>query len=186
MTSCHRGWQCGTFRIYVLHTSHLEPYRTSVPYFISVFETYRTFTKKAYRTSVPYFLAKIEAYRTVPTYYTVLPFLLLTTRNFNWLWNHQPINQPSHSHIWRRLQLSFASAYKKPTQCAKSLGFLIQTAYQSTVPVPFQTRRTVPVPLQKRRTVLLNKNWSVPYRTYVPYCHPCMSLLKTRKVILSE
>ena len=35
--------------------------------------TYRThtITKKAYRTSVPYFLTKIEAYRTVPTYRTV-------------------------------------------------------------------------------------------------------------------
>ena len=38
--------QYGTFRICVLRTSHLEPYRTSVPYFNSVFE--------AYRTSVPY------------------------------------------------------------------------------------------------------------------------------------
>ena len=88
----------GTIRICVLHTSHLESYRTSVPYFSSIFEAYhtnvpypyhykkrrtiptyrtRTITKKAYHTSVPYFLAKIEAYR------TVLPFLRLTTRNFN-------------------------------------------------------------------------------------------------------
>ena len=46
----------GTFGICVLRTSHLEPYRTSVPYFSSIFEAYRTRTipKKAYRTSVPY------------------------------------------------------------------------------------------------------------------------------------
>ena len=57
----------GTFRICVLRTSHLEPYRTGVPYFSSIFEAYgtRTITKKAYRTSERYFLAKIEAYRTV-------------------------------------------------------------------------------------------------------------------------
>ena len=36
----------GTFRICVLRTSHLEPYRTSVPYFSSIFE--------AYHTNVPY------------------------------------------------------------------------------------------------------------------------------------
>ena len=79
----------GTFRNYVLRTSHLEPYRTSVPYFKSIFEAYRTnvsypyhykkawrtstITKKAYRgISVQYFLAKIEAYR------IVLPSLLTT------------------------------------------------------------------------------------------------------------
>ena len=39
----------------------------------------------------------------------------------------------------------FASAYKKPAQCAKSLEFLIQRAYQRTVPVPLQKRRTVPM-----------------------------------------
>ena len=56
----------GTFRICIRRTSHFEPYRTSVPYFSSIFEAYRTrtITKQAYRTSVPYFLAKIEAYRT--------------------------------------------------------------------------------------------------------------------------
>ena len=71
----------GTFRICVLRTLHLEPYRTSVPYFSSIFEAYRTrtITKRAYRTSVPYFLAKIDAYR------TVLQSLLFATRNFNWL-----------------------------------------------------------------------------------------------------
>ena len=34
--------------------------------------------------------------------------------------------------------MSFASAYKNPVQCAKSLGFSIQTAHQRTVPVPLQ------------------------------------------------
>ena len=36
----------GTFRFCVLRTSHLKPYRTSVPFFSSIFE--------AYRTNVPY------------------------------------------------------------------------------------------------------------------------------------
>ena len=63
----------------LLRTSNLEPYRTSVPYFSSIFEAYRTNVPYAYhyKKGVPYFLAKIEAYR------TVLLFLLLTTRNFN-------------------------------------------------------------------------------------------------------
>ena len=80
----------GTFRICELRTLHLQPYRARVPHFSSVFEAYRTgtITKKVYRTSVPYFLAKIEAYRTALTYGIVLPFLLLTTHNFNWLWHH--------------------------------------------------------------------------------------------------
>ena len=58
------------FRICVLRISHLEPYRTSIPYFISIFKAYHThiITKKAYRNSVPYFLAKIDVYHTVLTY----------------------------------------------------------------------------------------------------------------------
>ena len=32
----------GTFRICVLRTSHLEPYRTSVPHLSSIFKAYRT------------------------------------------------------------------------------------------------------------------------------------------------
>ena len=43
-----------------------------------------------------------------------------------------------------RLQLSFASAYKNPMQCAKSQEFLIQTAYQGTVSKPLQKKSTVP------------------------------------------
>ena len=64
----------GTFRIYVLRTWLLEPYRTSVPYFSSIFEAYRTRTipKKAYRTSVLYFLAKIEAYRMPSLFVTIV------------------------------------------------------------------------------------------------------------------
>ena len=45
----------------------------------------------------------------------------------------------------------------------KSLGFLIQTAYQRTVPVALQTS----VPYQ--RTVPLSNNRGVPYCTNVPY-----------------
>ena len=64
----------GTFGICVLRTSHLEPHRTSVPYFSSIFEPYRTrtITKKTYRTSAPYFSAKIEAYNTVLAYRTAI------------------------------------------------------------------------------------------------------------------
>ena len=58
-------------------------------------------------------------------------------------------------------------------QHAKRLGFLIQTAYQRTVPVPSQKKRTVPtyrtrrLPLQKRRTILLSKNRGVLYGTAI-------------------
>ena len=56
----------------------------SARYTVQKMKLSRTIAKKAYRTSVPYFLAKIEAYHTILTYRrTVLPFLLLTTRNFN-------------------------------------------------------------------------------------------------------
>ena len=41
-----QGWQYGTTRICVLRTLHLQPYHSSVPYFSSIFE--------AYRTNVPY------------------------------------------------------------------------------------------------------------------------------------
>ena len=46
----------GTFRICVLRTSHLEPHRTSVPYFSSIFEAYRTKVPYLYyyKKGVPY------------------------------------------------------------------------------------------------------------------------------------
>ena len=83
--SYHQGWQDGTERselaYYVPRTLNrtVPAYRTSVHFLKRTVPTYRsrTISKKAYPTSVPYFLAKIEAYR------TVLPSLLLTTRNFN-------------------------------------------------------------------------------------------------------
>ena len=65
----------GTFGICVLRTSHLEPYRTSVPYFSSIFEAYRTNVpypyhyKQAYRTYVPYpyhYKKSVPYQRTVP------------------------------------------------------------------------------------------------------------------------
>ena len=66
-----------------LRNTYLEPYRTGVPYFSSIFEAYRTnvpypyLCKKAYRTSVQYFLAKLSC--TVPYSRTELPSLILTT-----------------------------------------------------------------------------------------------------------
>ena len=76
------------FAYYVPRTFNrtVPAYRTSVQFLKRTVPTYhtRTITKKAYRTTViTYFLAKIEAYHTVLTYPTVLPSLLLTTRNFN-------------------------------------------------------------------------------------------------------
>ena len=67
----------GTFRLCVLRTSHLEPYRTSVPFFSLIFEAYLTNVpypyhyKKGvpYQRTVGYFLAKIEAYRTYVPYW---------------------------------------------------------------------------------------------------------------------
>ena len=65
------------FANYVPRTSNriVPAYRTSVQFLKRTAPTYRTrtITKKG----VPYFLAKIEAY------HTVLPSLLLSTRNFN-------------------------------------------------------------------------------------------------------
>ena len=60
-------------------------YRTSVQFLKRTVPTYPTgiITKKAYHTS----WQKLRR--------TALPFLLLTTRNFNWLWNHWSINQRS-------------------------------------------------------------------------------------------
>ena len=81
ISSHNQKWQYGTFRNFVLRTLNrtVPAYRNSVQFLKHTVPTYhiRTITKKAYCTSVPYFLAKVEAYR------TVLPFLLLTTRNFN-------------------------------------------------------------------------------------------------------
>ena len=45
-SAARKAVRYGTFRICVLRTSRLEPYRNSVPYFSSIFE--------AYRTNVPY------------------------------------------------------------------------------------------------------------------------------------
>ena len=70
---CKQGWQYGTvcseFAYYVPHTLN----RTSVPYFSSIFEAYRTNVPYPhhYEKGVPYFLAKIEAYCTVLTYHTI-------------------------------------------------------------------------------------------------------------------
>ena len=91
MVGAEQEWQYGTvrseFAYYVPRTLNraVPAYRTSVQFLKHTVPTYRTrtITKKAYRTSVPYFLAKIEAYLTVLTYRTILPSLLLTTRNFN-------------------------------------------------------------------------------------------------------
>ena len=88
---CNQGWQYGTvrseFAYYVPRTLNrtVPAYRTSFQVLKRTVPTYRTrtITKKAYRTSVLCFLAKIVAYRTVPTYRTVLQFLLLATCKFN-------------------------------------------------------------------------------------------------------
>ena len=137
-----------------LRTTYLEPYRTSVPYFSSIFEGYRTNApyayhyKKAYCTSVPYFLAKIEAYRTVLTYCTVLPSLLLATRNFNWLWNHSPINH--------RSQFSnLASASTVFCLCSQNAGARCKKS-------GIFNSNSVPT----RRTHTITK---MAYRTNVPY-----------------
>ena len=50
----HQGWQYGTVRICVLRTLHLEPYRTYVQYLSSIFEVYRTITKKGVPYSTSY------------------------------------------------------------------------------------------------------------------------------------
>ena len=54
------------------------------------------------------------------------------------------MNQQSQFTHLASVSVFFASVYKNLAQCAKSLGFLIQRAYQRTVPVPLQKRRDVP------------------------------------------
>ena len=76
-----------TFRIRVLRTSHLQPYRTSVPYFSSIFEAYRTNVPYPYhyKKGVPYqrtvLLSKNWGvlYRAYVQYHTVLPSLFPPT-----------------------------------------------------------------------------------------------------------
>ena len=120
--------------------------------------------------------------RTVP-YRTYLPYRTAILA-FNYCTSLQ-INDLN-SHILRRLQLSFTSAYKNSVQRAKSLGFLTQTAYQRTVPVPSQKKRTVPT--YRTRTITkkayrisipyflakIEADRTVPTYRIVPYCHPCL------------
>ena len=113
----------GTFRICVLRTSHLQPYRSSVPYFSPIFEAYRTNVPYPYhyKTGVPYRTSQQKLRRTILTYRTVLPSLLLTTRNFNWLWNHLPINQRSHfTHLTSALAVFCLCIQKADAMCEKS------------------------------------------------------------------
>ena len=87
----HQGLQYGTvrseFAYYVPRSFNrtVPAYRTSAQFLKRTVPMYRTrtITKKKDRTSVPYFSAKLEAYRTAPTYCSVLPSLLLITRNFS-------------------------------------------------------------------------------------------------------
>ena len=153
-----------TFRIFVLRTSLLKSYHTSVPYFSSIFEAnstnvpYTYITKKAYRTSVPYFLAKIKAYRSVLTYRTVLPSLLSTTSNFNSLRNHQPINQRSQFIHLASVSAVFCACIEKVGEvCEKSGSFDLKSA---------PTYRTRTITKKAYRT-----SWQKLMRT-VPYCHP--------------
>ena len=95
----------GTFRICVLPTSHLEPYRTSVAYFSSIFEAYRTNVPYPYhyKKGVPYFWANIEAYLIVLQHLDVLRGRLLGSHvNFHWQLggqnNHQPCSSNDISH----------------------------------------------------------------------------------------
>ena len=61
--------------------------------------------------------------------------------------------------------------YKKPAECAKSLGFLIQRAYQRTVLVPLRKRRTIPT--YRTRTITENtyRTSEQKLRRTVPYLH---------------
>ena len=166
----------GTFRICELRTSHLQPYRSSVPYFNSIFEAYRTNVSYPYhyKKGVPYhrtdFLAKIEAYHTVLTYWTVLPFLLLTTRNFNWLWNHLAINQRSQfTHLTSALAVFCLCIQKAGAMCEKSGIFnsnhvptyrtrtITKKAHRTNVPYPYHHKKSVPylfAKIKAYRTVL--------------------------------
>ena len=149
----------GTFRICVLRTSHLEPYRTSVPYFSSIFEAYRslltyrtrTITKKAFCTSVTCFLAKIEAYRTSVPYRTaILAFnnsqLLLTLKSLAY------INQRSQFTHLASVSAVFCLGMQKTCAMYKKSGVFTKRAYQRTDPYFYKKG------VSYLRTVLLSKN----------------------------
>ena len=139
-----------TFKIFVLRTSHLEPYCTNLPYFSSIFEAYRTNVPYSYhyKKGAPYFLAKIEAYRTVLTYRTVLPSLLLTTRNFNWLWNHYFINQQSQFTYLASASAVFWLCIQKASVMCKKSGILkplrIQLKCRSCFRLNFSSTHDIP------------------------------------------
>ena len=166
----------GTFRICVLRTSHLQPYRTSVPYFSSIFEAYRTNVPYPYhyKKGVPYqrivLLSKNWGvpYRIYVPYRTELPFLLLTTRNFNWLWNHLPINQRSQfTHLTSALAV-FCLCIQKPGAMCKKSGIF------NSNHVPTCRTRTITKMAYRTRTITKKayRISSQKLRRTVPYCHP--------------
>ena len=129
------------------------------------------------RRTAPYFLAKIEAYHTVLTYRTILPSLLLTTRNFNWLWNHLPINQRSQFKHSTSASAVFCFCIQKAGAMCEKSG-IFNSNHVPNVPYPYHYKkgvpyqRTVPVPSQKKRTLPAYRISSQKLRRTVPYCHP--------------
>ena len=69
-----------TLRICVLRTSHLEPYRTSVPYFSSIFEAYHT-------NYVPYRNAILAFHTFSIGFSCLLPLHTKSRRNVQKVWD---------------------------------------------------------------------------------------------------
>ena len=128
--------QYGTFRICVLRTSHLKPYRTSVPYFSSIFEAYRTKVPYPYhyKNGVPYHAACRTFYqklrRTVLTYRTaILAFnysqLQLTLKSL--------VYKPSQFAHLASASAAFCLCVQKAVAMSEKSGIFEPTAYSSKV-----------------------------------------------------
>ena len=152
-----------TFRICELRTSHVEPYRTSVPYFSLIFEAYRTrtITKKMYRTNVPYFIAKIEAYRT-----SILAF------NYLQLW----LTLKSLVYKSFTSTHTFSIGLAVFCICIQKAGAMCEKSgvFNSKSVLTYRTRTIT----KKSNVPTYRTSWKKLRRT-VPYCHPCFKVNTT-------
>ena len=130
----------GSFRIWVLCTSHLEPYCTSVPYFSSIFE--------AYRINVPY--CTYVPYRTA-----ILAF------------NYSQLQLSSKSLAYKSaisihtFSVDFSYLLPPYRKIRRNVRKVWKFWFKERTNVPYHYKKGVPY----QRTVLLGKNWCVPYRT---------------------
>ena len=161
--SQEQGWQYGTVR-YVrnLRTTYLAP--RTVPYQRTVLQF--NFWSVPYQRTVP---VPFQKRRTIPAYRTSEQKLKRNVpyRTAILAFNYSQLKLTLKLLVYKSkisiltFSVGFSCLLPLHTKIRcyvqKVWGFLIQTAYQRTVPVPLQTSVPylcfVPVPLQKKRTV---------------------------------